>query len=223
MQKLPDKGEKVKVFFEKVQNEYEERQKFGDATAQLFSNLSLNDGRNEEIEWNNNKITENKEEFDSDDEFHISDTEMNPVKLIANHSGTIKGKKKISNFYKNTYSSLNLSYVNKMCLKYDEVTQTKSKFKPNKLKENNDIIISRSAENVKKCLGEKWEVTQVTPPIFSLKNTLPITLSESIELQKKQAKVLKVQNYYFNIYNIYLFFLCFFKLSSHKETNFLVS
>ena len=197
IEKLPDKGEKIISFRNELQNELKKREKLCDSTCELLSNLTLNDLNVEDIEWNEGKLPRSKTQIDSDDDDDdknvLNDNIKDPLKLIASHSGTLNGIKQKENSFQSKEKKL--SYIEKMCKKYDDENLPKDRFKPNQLKENNQNLFDTSAVKLKERLGKNWEITQVTPPISNFKNTKPISLSESLKLQKDQDQKIKVSNF----------------------------
>lgn len=91
MNKLPDKGQKIREYFVKVQAELASRNQMNQA-AEQFSQLNIASvGRQalNNLEWTGHTNTRKTEvTFDSDDELDDDDTD--PLKLIANANETEK-------------------------------------------------------------------------------------------------------------------------------------
>ncbi|KAK6620646.1 hypothetical protein RUM43_010941 [Polyplax serrata] len=192
IEKLPDKGKKINLFRDELQNELKKRQSEYDSACHLLAGLTLCDSKSEDIEWSQVK-PENcgSNQLDSDDEDDFSDCESDPLKIIASHSGTCNSVGKKINFVQAAKVENKCEYVDKMCKKFDSTLSPKERFKPNQLKEGNKAWADSSTERLKKRLGNKWEITEATPPVFTIKNTKSITLAESIELQKQHAQKLR--------------------------------
>lgn len=193
--KLPDKGEKISAFKTEIETELKKRQEPVDSACDLLSGLSLNT-KPEDLEWNkgNSNGSENKR-LDSDDD---SDENVDALELIATHSGTSHlKKKKIIPPEPSLITEEDLKeikeagYAEHMCEKYDKCEE-KERFKLNKQKPGSSHSdVKASAEKVKKRLGDKWEVTEATPPIPVHKSAKGISLAESLHIQKEQAERLK--------------------------------
>ncbi|KAL0275579.1 UNVERIFIED_CONTAM: hypothetical protein PYX00_003391 [Menopon gallinae] len=191
--KLPDKGGKILAFKAEVESEIDRRRKEFDSACSMMEKLNINSPLPEDIEWNKGGSSETKKELDSDDD---SDVDVDPLKLIATHSGTVQTARKKKEIPPEpsliTESDLKeISYEVQVCEKYGNVVPQKERFKPNQLKNNDKDKFIVSAENVKKRLGDKWEVTEATPPVSIYKDTKMISLSESLKLQREQAEKLK--------------------------------
>lgn len=161
----------------------------------MLEKLNINSPLPEDIEWNEGDVSEPKKLIESDGD--SDDGEVNPLRLIATHSGTVQTarKKKIIPPEPSLITQDDLkviSYEAQICERYGKVVPQKERFKPNQLKHNDKNKFITSAENVKKRLGEKWELTEATPPVSIYKDTKMISLSESLKLQREQAEKLKV-------------------------------
>lgn len=198
--KLPDKGEKIKSFRDKVLKELEHKNEVEKA-ANLLSRLNLaSEGKAamNELEWTG-KYTEIRDtvkvvELDSDDE-------EDPLKILAQPTGCGVHKKKI--VYLPPEESLikpedlaeiesfkikapdHIAYiVNKIENSPENKIEKKEPFKPYKTTKTN--VHDPEKEKQRK-QNKNWEVTAATPPLIVHGAAKVINLNESLQLQKEQT------------------------------------
>ncbi|XP_017876144.1 DNA-directed RNA polymerase II subunit GRINL1A [Ceratina calcarata] len=202
--KLPDKGEKIIDFRSKILKELERRNEIEDA-ANLLSRLNIaSEGKAamHELEWtgeyNERKNTARVVELDSDDE-------EDPLKILAQPTGSGVHKKKVINLppeeslikpedlaeiesFK-AQPAEHVSYiVNKIEKSPDEKGNKRESFKPYKTTKSN--VHDPEKEKQRK-YNKHWEVTAATPPFIVHGAVKVINLNESLKLQKEQAEKLQ--------------------------------
>ncbi|XP_063225630.1 uncharacterized protein LOC134532748 isoform X1 [Bacillus rossius redtenbacheri] len=192
--KLPDKGARIVQFREKLLTELTARDKVDDACG-LLSKLSLTA---DELEWQKkgDKLEESTKDtpaLDSDDE---SEGEVDPLKIIATHSGTTLHKKQ-HRFEKPERSLVKPGdiaedavdgYVKALCGKLEQRSGSgkRERFRPNRtLRSSVDAVASPPRK------PHHWEVTAATPPPLVHDEVRLVSLQESFELQKQQASRLQ--------------------------------
>lgn len=205
--KLPDKGEKIKAFREKIVNELALKNEVEQA-AQLLSRLNIaSEGKAamSELEWttkysetpNADKIVE----LDSDDE-------EDPLKILAQPTGTGVHKKKVIHVpteetlikpndleeIKSFQSSelLEVEHVkyilDKVQTSENHTEKKREPFKPYKTTKSN---VHDPMKEKERKLHKNWEVTAATPPLTVHGGAKVLSLNESLMLQKKQAEKLQ--------------------------------
>ncbi|KAK9308148.1 hypothetical protein QLX08_001653 [Tetragonisca angustula] len=205
--KLPDKGEKIKSFRNKILKELEHKNEVEKA-ANLLSKLNLaSEGKAamNELEWTG-KYTEIRDtvkvvELDTDDE-------EDPLKILAQPTGYGVHRKKIihlppeENLIKSEdlaeiesfeiKASDHIAYiVNKVENSPEIKIEKKELFKPYKTTKTN--VHDPEKEKQRK-QNKNWEVTAATPPLIVHGAAKVINLNESLQLQKEQAdKFHKIQ------------------------------
>lgn len=203
--KLPDKGEKITAFRDKILKELKHRNEI-ESAANLLSRLNLaSEGKAamNELEWtgkyNETKDTAKIVELDSDDE------EEDPLKILAQPTGSGTHKKKVIHLPPEeslikpedlaeiesfeTQSAGHISYiVSKTEKSPDEKSQKKGSFKPYKTTKSN--VHDPEKEKQRK-YNKHWEITAATPPLIVHGAVKIINLNESLKLQKEQAEKLQ--------------------------------
>ncbi|CAK9800248.1 DNA-directed RNA polymerase II subunit GRINL1A [Anthophora plagiata] len=199
--KLPDKGEKIKAFYDKILRELKHKNEIENA-ANLLSRLNLaSEGKAamNELEWTgkyNESENAIKVELDSDDE-------EDPLKILAQPTGSGVHKKKVIHLLpeeslikaedlaeiecSEAQSTEYITYiVNKIeKLPEEEETKTREPFKPYKTTKSNVHDPEREKQRKQ---NKHWEVTAATPPLIVHGATKVINLNESLKLQKEQAE-----------------------------------
>ncbi|XP_053994229.1 DNA-directed RNA polymerase II subunit GRINL1A [Hylaeus volcanicus] len=206
LSKLPDKGEKIKNFRDKILKELEHKNEIENA-ANLLSRLNLaSEGKvaMNELEWTG-KYSETKNavkvvELDSDDE-------EDPLKILAQPTGSGVHKKKIIHLppeesliksedlaeiesFKAASSEVeHVQYiVNKVEKPPEEKNRKKELFKPYKTTKSN--VHDPEKEKQRK-QNKHWEVTAATPPPIVHSAAKIINLNESLKLQMEHAAKLQ--------------------------------
>ncbi len=84
---LPDKGQKITNFLERVKCELRKRDEH-DKLCGLLASLNVNESKDalDRLEWTGKYNTEKKETEDEDD--------VDPLRILATHSGTSLSKEK---------------------------------------------------------------------------------------------------------------------------------
>ncbi|XP_015191431.1 PREDICTED: uncharacterized protein LOC107074471 [Polistes dominula] len=207
---LPDKGEKIKTFRDKLLNQLE-HQKEIDKAAVLLSRLNIaSEGKAamNELEWTGicpKEIHKNKiVELDSDDE------EEDPLKILAQPTGTGVHKKKvihlqpmeplikpedleeIESFKNEEKSDSELVHVKYLIDKVEKPLEKnqikKEPFKPYKTTKSD--VHDPEKEKQRKYI-KNWMVTAATPPHIVHGAVKSLNLSESLQLQREQIKKLQ--------------------------------
>ncbi|XP_014608996.1 PREDICTED: uncharacterized protein LOC106789364 [Polistes canadensis] len=208
---LPDKGEKIKTFRNKLLNQLD-HQKEIDKAAVLLSRLNIaSEGKAamNELEWTGicpKEIHKNKiVELDSDDE------EEDPLKILAQPTGTGVHKKKVIHLqpteplikpedleeiesFKNEGKSvselMHVKYLIDKVEKSPEKNQIKKEpFKPYKTTKSS--VHDPEKEKKRKYI-KNYIVTAATPPHIVHGAVKSLNLSESLQLQREQVK--KIQD-----------------------------
>nr|XP_033340137.1 DNA-directed RNA polymerase II subunit GRINL1A isoform X1 [Megalopta genalis]XP_033340138.1 DNA-directed RNA polymerase II subunit GRINL1A isoform X1 [Megalopta genalis]XP_033340139.1 DNA-directed RNA polymerase II subunit GRINL1A isoform X1 [Megalopta genalis] len=208
--KLPDRGQKIKEFYDKILKEIEHKNEVEKA-ASLLSRLNLaSEGKAamNELEWTG-KYSETKDtvkivELDSDDE-------EDPLKILAQPTGSGVHKKKIihlppeeslikpedlaeiESFKQEEFNEAeHIKYIlNKVENPSEEKDKKKEPFKPYKTTKSN--VHDPEKEKQRKT-NKNWEVTAATPPLIVHGAVKVINLNESLSLQKEhEEKLQKIQ------------------------------
>lgn len=204
--KLPDKGEKIINFYNKIQKELEHRNEVEEA-ANVLSRLNIaSEGKMamSKLEWTgkyNERDDENMTKIIDLD----SDDEEDPLKILAQPTGTGVHKKKIihmvpkENLIKpediaeiETFKTdlLDTEHVKYIVDKVEKVQEVKKRepFKPYKTTKSN--VHDPMKEKHRK-LHKYWEVTAATPPLIVHGAAKILNLNESLKLQKEQTEKLQ--------------------------------
>ncbi|KAG7201710.1 hypothetical protein KM043_004435 [Ampulex compressa] len=202
---LPDKGEKILAFRDKLLKELDYRNEVQEA-AMLLSRLNIaSEGKAamNDLEWtkeynesaNATKIVE----LDSDDE-------EDPLKILAQPTGTGVHKKKIIHLppeetlikpedldeieSSTTEKVLDVEHVKYIVDKVEKSAEQKKRepFKPFKTTKSN---IHDPMKEKKRKKDKNWEVTAATPPLIVHGAAQVLSLNESLILQKEQVEKLQ--------------------------------
>lgn len=202
--KLPDKGEKIKRFRDQIIKELERKNEV-ERAANLLSRLNLaSEGKAamNELEWTGKySETANAEkivELDSDDE-------EDPLKILAQPTGTGVHKKKIVHLVqeKSLIRPEDLAEIESFKAEDPELQHVKylvekvekseegcgrEPFKPYKTTKSNVHDPDKEKERKQ---HKHWEVTAATPPLILHGAARVLNLNESLALQKQQAEKLQ--------------------------------
>ncbi|XP_011299986.1 DNA-directed RNA polymerase II subunit GRINL1A [Fopius arisanus] len=202
--RLPDKGEKITRFRAKLLQEINRRNDLEQA-ANLLSRLNIaSEGKDamNELEWTGKFCEKNSSgkivELDSDDE-------EDPLKILAQPTGTGVHKKKIIILPPEetlineqdlqdiqSFSAEGLDALQHVKYIVDKVEKDESNqkehFKPYKTTKTN--VHDPMKERVRK-KDKHWEVTAATPPLIVHGAVKGLSLNESLKLQKEQAEKLR--------------------------------
>jgi len=203
--RLPDKGEKIKVFHDKILKELEHRNEMEKA-ANLLSRLNIpSEGKAamSKLEW-----TGKYNEKDDEDTMKIveldSDDEEDPLKILAQPTGTGVHKKKIihvvpeENLIKpediteiESFKTdpLDMEHVKYIVDKVEKVRETnrRESFKPYKTTKSN---VHDPMKEKQRKLHKNWEVTAATPPLIVHGAAKVLSFNESLKLEKEQTEKL---------------------------------
>lgn len=213
MAKLPDRGERITIFQDRILKEIHRRNEIDEAAAK-FSDLNIaSEGIKAvtALEWSSGKSTQPPSTdtvMDSDD-----DEDVDPLKILAQHRGVKVVK--VAKAEESLITPADLAEIASFTTdkadhtKHSEYTQgpslephavymcgidaknkdIKQKFKPYKTTVSNvhDVDKEKSRK-----LGPHWEVTAATPPILRNSEPTVLTLKESIEIQRQQFEKWKV-------------------------------
>lgn len=204
---LPDKGEKIKAFKDKLLKEIDQRKEV-DKAAMLLSRLNIaSEGKAamNELEWTGvcpKEVHKNKiVELDSDDE-------NDPLKILAQPTGTGVHKKKvihlepdeslikpedlaeIESFTNEELSEpIHVKYVVDKVEKSQETNPVKKEpFKPFKTSKTN---VHDPEKEKERAYVKNWEVTAATPPHIVHGAVKPLSFNESLQLQREHVKRLQ--------------------------------
>lgn len=206
--KLPDKGKKIINFHDKLLQELEHRNEM-ETTANLLSQLniaSIGKAAMSKLEWTgkyNDKNDENTTKIVELD----SDNEEDPLKILAQPTGTGVHKKKITRVIQEeslikpediaeiesfkTDNCLDVEHVKYIIDKVEKAQKTNKKkepFKPYKTTKSNVHDLTKEKQRK---LPENWEVTAATPPLIIHEATKVLSINESLKLQTEQTKKLQ--------------------------------
>ncbi|XP_077282416.1 RNA polymerase II subunit M [Temnothorax americanus] len=200
--RLPDKGEKIISFHDKILKELERRKEV-EETANLLSRLNIaSEGKAamSKLEWTgkyNDKDDEDTTkvvELDSDDE-------EDPLKILAQPTGTGVHNKKIIHLAPEASlvkpediaeietfktDSLEVKHVNYIIDKVEKTREMNKRepFKPYKTTKSN---VHDPMKEKQRKLHKNWEVTAATPPLIVGGAAKVLSLNESLKLQKEQT------------------------------------
>ncbi|EFN85251.1 Protein GRINL1B [Harpegnathos saltator] len=202
--KLPDKGEKIIRFHDKILKELEHRNEVENA-ANLLSRLNIaceGKAAMSKLEWtgkyNGNEIT-NITELDSDDE-------EDPLKILAQPTGSGVHKKKIirviteeslikpedlteiESFKRDPSNVEHVKYIIDKVEKAQRTNKNKEPFRPYKTTKS-DVHDPMKEKQRKQ--HKNWEVTAATPPLIVHGAAKLLNLNESLKLQKEQIEKLQ--------------------------------
>ncbi|XP_033212741.1 DNA-directed RNA polymerase II subunit GRINL1A [Belonocnema kinseyi] len=203
--KLPDKGEKIKGFREKIVKEIERRNEVDEA-ARLLSRLNIaQDGKSamNQLEWtgkySEKDLGEKIVELDSDDD-------EDPLKILAQPTGSGVHKKKviilppeeklikpedlqdIDSFDSSEPPEIeHVKYIVNLVENSEKETR-REKYMPYKTTKSN--VHDPMKEKVRK-KDKHWEITAATPPLIVHGAVQVLSLNESLRLQKEQAEKLQ--------------------------------
>ncbi|XP_014487384.1 PREDICTED: DNA-directed RNA polymerase II subunit GRINL1A [Dinoponera quadriceps] len=207
--KLPDKGEKIISFRNKVLKEIEHRDEVEKA-ANLLSRLNIaSEGKvaMSKLEWTGKYNDNNRSNNDTTKIVELdSDEEEDPLRILAQPTGTGVHKKKVIRVV--TEESLikpedlveiesfktdpsDVEHVKYIIDKVEKAQETKSKepFKPYKTTKSN---VHDPMKEKQRKQHKNWEVTAATPPLIVHGAAKLLNLNESLRLQKEQTEKLQV-------------------------------
>ncbi|XP_031832560.1 RNA polymerase II subunit M isoform X2 [Nomia melanderi] len=205
--KLPDKGQKIQKFRDKILKEIESKNEIEQA-ADLLSRLNLaSEGKNamNELEWTG-KYTEKRDvvkivELDSDDE-------EDPLKILAQPTGSGAHKKKIIHLPPEESlikpedlieieslkqeESEEVEHVKYILNRVEKPSEGKDKkkepFKPYKTTKSD---VHNPEKEKQRKPNKHWEVTAATPPLIVHGAVQVINLNDSLKLQKEYKEKLQ--------------------------------
>ncbi|XP_036139738.1 uncharacterized protein LOC105833390 isoform X2 [Monomorium pharaonis] len=203
---LPDKGEKIINFHDKILKELEHRNEM-EEVANLLSRFNIaSEGKAamSKLEW-----TGKCHKDDDNDTIKIveldSDDDEDPLKILAQPTGTGVHNKKIIHVVREeslikpediaeikTFKAnpLDVEHVKYIVNKVEtQETSKKEPFKPYKTTKSN---VHDPMKEKQRKLHKHWEVTAATPPLIVHESAKVMSLNESLRLQKRQAEKLQV-------------------------------
>ncbi|XP_012225703.1 DNA-directed RNA polymerase II subunit GRINL1A [Linepithema humile] len=202
---LPDKGEKIINFYNKILEELEHKNEM-ERAANLLSQLNIaSEGKAamSKLEWTGKYDDKNEEsitkiELDSDDE-------DNPLKILAQPTGSGVHKKKIihlapeeslikpediteiESFKTSPLDVEHVKYIVDKVEKAEEINK-KEPFRPYKTTKSD---VHNPMKEKQRKLHKNWEVTAATPPLIVHGAAKVLSLNESLKLQKEQSEKLQ--------------------------------
>lgn len=203
---LPDKGERIISFRDKILKELSHKNEI-EAAANLLSRLNIaSEGKKamSELEWTgkynstNDKNANKIVELDSDDE-------EDPLKILAQPTGSGIHKKKIihlapeeslikpadlveiESFKVDRVDADHVKYIVDKVEKAQEANK-KEPFKPYKTTKSQVHDPMKEKQRKK---HKNWEVTAATPPFIVHGAAMVLNLNESLRLQKEQTEKLQ--------------------------------
>lgn len=203
--RLPDKGEKIISFHDKILKELEHRNEVEEA-ANVLSRLNIaSEGKAamSKLEWTGKY--NDKEDGDTKIVELDSDDEEDPLKLLAQPTGAGVHKKKIIHIAPEeslikpediaeieTFETdpLDVEHVKYIVDKVEKAQETNKResFKPYKTTRSN---VHDPMKEKQRKLHKNWEVTAATPPLIAHGPAKVLTLNESLTLQKEQTEKLQ--------------------------------
>ncbi|XP_012277587.1 DNA-directed RNA polymerase II subunit GRINL1A [Orussus abietinus] len=207
--RLPDKGEKIKIFRDKIIKELSHRDEVEKA-ANLLSRLNIaSEGKiaMNKLEWTG-KYSETSEEIKTIE--LDSDDEEDPLMVLAQPTGSGVHKKKVIHLapeeslitpedLKELASHTEIGKEEELeHVKYildkveksnsEQVGKKREPFKPYKTTKSNVHDPMKEKQRKK---GSHWEITAATPPLIVHGAVKTLDLQESLKLQKEQAEKLQ--------------------------------
>ncbi|XP_077294239.1 RNA polymerase II subunit M [Arctopsyche grandis] len=199
--KLPDKGEKIKKHRDKLLIEMARTDKI-EESCKLLSALSIQPSKSEiqNLEWRNHRNQNGTECLDSDDD---SDPE-DPLAVIASSTDvtkkiihippeekliTEKDVKEIEEFSLDRPNCEFNQHTKYICDKTDKSNLViRESYKPYKTTKTN---VHDANKEILHKRGKHWEVTSATPPPIIHGPIREISIQESLQLQSTQNQQLK--------------------------------
>ncbi|KAK9503228.1 hypothetical protein O3M35_011845 [Rhynocoris fuscipes] len=182
LERLPDKGAKIKQAKKEIEDELEKRSSSTDL-SNVMAGLTLSAPQINALEWTKS-VEQVKDKFTEE----LNDNEENPFRILASHSGTSYSKKTIRKEEKPeeliTEKDIEEIYAQKLCDKIDHV-QAKEKFLPHKTL-NNKYCSKKSPTDFK-----PENLCSASEPPSKYGTVKTISLETSIKLQFEQAEHLK--------------------------------
>lgn len=182
VEKLKDKGAKIIRTKKQIEDELEKRVNASTNLCEVMAGLKLSTSQINALEWTQNTEELNREKFEEEE------SEKNPFKILATHSGTVFSKRivKIEEQPESLITEKDIEeiYAAKLRDKIDKVEPT-TRFLPHKTL-NHKFCSKKSLSDYKK--KDLCSASQPPPKFGSIK---PISLEASIRLQYDQAQHLK--------------------------------
>lgn len=205
LEKLVDKGVRIKSLYDRIVKEIESRNEI-DVAAIIFSDLNIAEKGLKavtQMEWNGGKANGNEQlvGIDSDDDAE-DDRNVDPLKVIAQSRATtkiVKVKKPESSLV----SEADLEEIKSFGIELDahalyvcdkdkfideNSNMERKKFLPHKTTRSDVHSIAKEKGRVH---GKHWEITAATPPTIRNSEAKMLTLKESIEIERKYKEDLK--------------------------------
>ncbi|XP_032668886.1 DNA-directed RNA polymerase II subunit GRINL1A [Odontomachus brunneus] len=208
--KLPDKGKKIINFRDKILKELEDRNEIEKA-ANLLSRLNIaSEGKAamSKLEWTGKYNSNDKNNGDTTKIVELdSDEEEDPLKILAQPTGTGVHKKKIvhvlteeslikpedlveiKSFKRNSSDVEHVKYIIDKVEKVQETNKNKEPFRPYKTTKSN---VHDPMKEKQRKQHKNWEVTAATPPLIVHGAAKLVDLKESLRLQKEQREKLQI-------------------------------
>ncbi|XP_053625556.1 DNA-directed RNA polymerase II subunit GRINL1A [Plodia interpunctella] len=196
--KLADRGEKLKLFYEKILNNLKEKEE-EERTCHLFNKLNLGVDKQsvQNVEWEGKLASKENEYLDSDD-----DSEPEDVLHILSQSTSLEKKVKVLPPEKALITTEDLNSITEMPHVRYIVEKTENNPKPKPTGQFKPFKTTKSdVHNPEKEIHRKrhknWEVTSATPPPIVHGPAKLLTLEESLKLQKDHnihLKEIEAQN-----------------------------
>lgn len=196
--RLPDKGEKIKSLYDRIVEALEYRTDI-EYASKLLSKLNIGSSNLNNLEWEGSIHTKKQQQLDSDDE------EQDPLEILASSNSTFKNQKivkksndpnekpliteeDIKEAKEILNGELHLDPVDeKICER--EKLDSDHRFLPYKSTEFKKKQDSDKVEKEKK-EPKIRDVTAATPPVIT-KGTVALTLKESLDIEHHHQTVMK--------------------------------
>uniref|UniRef100_A0A0V0G968 Putative dna-directed rna polymerase ii subunit grinl1a-like protein n=1 Tax=Triatoma dimidiata TaxID=72491 RepID=A0A0V0G968_TRIDM len=184
VEKLKDKGAKIIRTKKQIEDELEKRVNASTNLCEVMAGLKLSTSQINALEWTQNTKELNREKFKEEEK----ESEKNPFKILATHSGTVFSKRtvKIEEQPESLITEKDIEeiYAAKLCDKIDKVEPT-SRFLPHKTL-NQKFCSKKSLSDYK-----KKDLCSASQPPSKFDSIIPISLEASIRLQYEQTQHLK--------------------------------
>uniref|UniRef100_A0A069DSF7 Uncharacterized protein n=1 Tax=Panstrongylus megistus TaxID=65343 RepID=A0A069DSF7_9HEMI len=183
LEKLEDKGAKIIRTKKQIEDELEKRVNASTNLCEVMAGLKLSASQINALEWTQNTEELSREKFKEEEK----ESEDNPFKILATHSGTVFSKRTVKIEEPKsliTEKDIEEIYAAKLCDKIDKVEPT-SRFLPHKTL-NHKFCSKKSLSDYK-----QQDLCSASQPPSKFGSIKPISLEASIRLQYEQAQHLK--------------------------------
>ncbi|XP_034840331.1 DNA-directed RNA polymerase II subunit GRINL1A [Maniola hyperantus] len=193
LNKLADKGAKIQEFYDKIVLEIKAKQQV-EQTCRLFNDMSITSDKDsiQNVEWEGMIQSHENTYLDSDD-----DSEPEDALHIISQSTSYEKKVKVLQPEKALITSEDLLSLGETPYVKNIVENTEYNIKPKstgQFKPYRTTIsdVHNPDKEILRKQNKHWEVTAATPPPIVHGPAKPLTLEESLNLQKEHYKHMKV-------------------------------